>query len=105
MAKHGKKYQEVAKLVDKTKAYTPQEAIELAKKITRAQFDETVELHLRMGLDPRNAAQQVRGVALLPHGLGKTGLASLVVLWFAITREQASLETIFGSSTITWSGS
>lgn len=71
MARGGKKYQEAAKLLDKTKAYSPQEAIELAKKMAHAKFDETVELHLRMGLDPRNANQQVRGVALLPHGLGK----------------------------------
>jgi len=71
MAKHGKNYQEAAKLLDRTKAYSPQEAIELAKKAAHARFDETVELHLRMGVDPRNASQQVRGVALLPHGLGK----------------------------------
>jgi len=67
----GKKHQEALKLLDKTKIYPPQEAIELAKKIAHARFDETVELHLYMGLDPRNASQQVRGVALLPHGLGK----------------------------------
>ena len=71
MAKGGKKHTEAAKLLDKTKAYSPEEAIELAKKMTHARFDETVELHLRMGLDPRNATQQVRGVTLLPHGLGK----------------------------------
>ncbi len=71
MAGHGKKYQEAAQVVDEEKAYHPQEAIELAKKVAHARFDETVELHLRMGVDPRNAAQQVRGVALLPHGLGK----------------------------------
>jgi large subunit ribosomal protein L1 len=71
VTKHGKKYAEAIKLVDKTKAYSPQEAIELAKKAAYTQFDETVELHLRMGVDPRDAEQQVRGVALLPHGLGK----------------------------------
>ena len=71
MVKHGTKYQEAAALIDRTKTYPPQEAIELVKKSAYAKFDETVELHLRMGLDPRNAAQQVRGVALLPHGLGK----------------------------------
>lgn len=71
MAKHGRKYNEAAVLVDRDTAYQPQEAIELAKKSAHAKFDETVELHLRMGLDPRNAQQQVRGVALLPHGLGK----------------------------------
>ena len=71
MARHGKKYQAAIKLLDKTKTYSPEEAIELAKKMAHASFDETVELHLRMGLDPRNANQQVRGVTLLPHGLGK----------------------------------
>ncbi len=71
MAKHGKKYLEAAKLLDRTKAYHPREAIELAKKMAHTKFDETVELHLRMGVDPRDATQQVRGVALLPHGLGK----------------------------------
>jgi len=72
MARHGKNYQESVKLVDRSKGYSPQEAIELAKKMAHAQFDETVELHLRMGVDPRNANQQVRGVALLPYGLGKS---------------------------------
>jgi large subunit ribosomal protein L1 len=71
MVKHGRKYREVATLVKLDTDYQPQEALELAKKTARARFDETVELHLRMGLDPKNAAQQVRGVALLPHGLGK----------------------------------
>ncbi|HUV56810.1 MAG TPA: 50S ribosomal protein L1 [Dehalococcoidales bacterium] len=71
MAKHGKNQQEAVKLVDRTKAYAPDEAIKLAKQAAHAKFDETVELHLRMGVDVRNASQQVRGVALLPHGLGK----------------------------------
>jgi len=71
VVKHGKKYAEATKLIDRTKVYSPQEAIELAKKAAYTQFDETVELHLRMGVDPRDAEQQVRGVALLPHGLGK----------------------------------
>ena len=71
MTKHGKKYQEAIGLLDKEKAYSPEEAVELARKMAPARFDETVELHLRMGLDPRNATQQVRGVALLPKGLGK----------------------------------
>jgi len=71
MVKQGKKYQEAVKLRDREGTYSPQDAIELAKKMAYAKFDETVELHLRMGVDPRNASQQVRGVALLPHGLGK----------------------------------
>jgi large subunit ribosomal protein L1 len=72
MAKHGKKYQEAVKQIEPGKFYEPREAIEVAKKISYARFDEAVELHLSMGVDPKNASQQVRGVALLPHGLGKT---------------------------------
>ncbi|UCG55368.1 MAG: 50S ribosomal protein L1 [Dehalococcoidia bacterium] len=71
MKPHGKKYVESIKQLDKNSEYPPEEAINQAKRITYTNFDETVELHLRMGVDPRNANQQVRGVALLPHGLGK----------------------------------
>lgn len=71
MKKYSKRYQEAIKLVEKNKQYEPKEAIEVIKKMPRTKFDETVELHLRMGLDPRNATQQLRGVAPLPHGLGK----------------------------------
>jgi len=68
---HGKQYEAAAKLVDRSKIYEPAEAVSTAKKSAYAKFDESVELHLRMGVDIRNANQQVRGVALLPHGLGK----------------------------------
>jgi len=71
MTKQGKNYRKSAEQLDKTKTYSPQEAVGLVKSMAYAKFDETVELHLRMGVDPRNADQQVRGVALLPHGLGK----------------------------------
>lgn len=71
MVKHGKKYEAIAATIDKSKSYQPQEAVGLVKKSAPSKFDETVELHLRMGLDPKNATQQLRGVALLPHGLGK----------------------------------
>jgi large subunit ribosomal protein L1 len=71
MVTRGKNYQESAKKVDSNIKYQPQEAVELVKQATFVKFDETVELHLRMGVDPRSADQQVRGVALLPHGLGK----------------------------------
>lgn len=71
MTVHGKKYTAAAALVEKEKTYGVAEAIELAKKAAYAAFDETVEVHLKMGLNPRSADQQVRGVALLPHGLGK----------------------------------
>jgi large subunit ribosomal protein L1 len=71
MAQQGKKYREAIKLLDREKAYLPEEAVGLAKKTAHANFDETVELHMRLGVDPKNATQQVRGVALLPYGLGK----------------------------------
>src|SRR5512134_1743825 len=67
----GKKYLEAAKKVEHLKPYAPVDAINLAKEVAPAKFDETVELHLRTGLDPRHADQQLRGTALLPHGLGK----------------------------------
>ncbi|MFR5265720.1 50S ribosomal protein L1 [Clostridium sp.] len=68
----GKKYVESAKLVDKNALYTPAEALELAVKTAKAKFDETIELHVRLGVDPRHADQQVRGAVVLPHGTGKT---------------------------------
>jgi large subunit ribosomal protein L1 len=71
MVDHGKRFEAVEKLVEAGKEYSPAEAIALAKKSATAKFDETVEMHLRMGLDPRNSAQVVRGVALMPAGLGK----------------------------------
>ncbi|MFC1870157.1 50S ribosomal protein L1 [Chloroflexota bacterium] len=71
MVKRSKNYQEALTVVDTSRTYPPQEAIALAKQATHTKFDETVELHLSMNVDPRNASQQVRGVALLPHGLGK----------------------------------
>ncbi|UCC62637.1 MAG: 50S ribosomal protein L1 [Anaerolineae bacterium] len=72
MPKRGRKYKEAAAKIDRERAYSPQEAIELVKEISFANFDETVELHLKLGVDPRHADQQVRGVVVLPHGLGKT---------------------------------
>jgi large subunit ribosomal protein L1 len=71
MAKKGKRYQEAAAKVDKAKFYSVDEAIALAKEIHPAKFDETVELHIKTGLDPRHAEQQIRGSTVLPHGLGK----------------------------------
>lgn len=71
MAKHGKQYQEAAKLVDITKDYSPEEAVELVKKTSYTKFDGTIEAHLRMGLDPRKADQQIRSTVQLPHGTGR----------------------------------
>jgi large subunit ribosomal protein L1 len=72
MKKHGKRYEEIAKLVEEDKAYSPAEAIELVKKTSTVKFDSTIEVHMRMGLDVRHADQQVRGTADLPAGTGKT---------------------------------
>ena len=69
--KHGKKYVESAKLVDRAKLYEVAEALELAAKTASAKFDETVEMHIRLGVDSRHADQQVRGAVVLPNGTGK----------------------------------
>lgn len=71
MAKRGKRYQEIAKLVDRQKFYSPAEAIALVKKCATAKFDETVEVAFKLGVDPRHADQQVRGTVILPHGTGR----------------------------------
>lgn len=70
--RRGKAYKEAVSKIDKTKLYTPAEAIELVKEIATAKFDETVEVHVKLGVDPRHADQQVRGTVSLPHGTGKT---------------------------------
>ena len=70
--KHGKKYMETAKAVDRAKLYDPDEAIALVKKAAVAKFDETIEAHIRTGCDGRHADQQIRGAVVLPHGTGKT---------------------------------
>jgi large subunit ribosomal protein L1 len=75
----GKNYVESAKLVDKSALYTPTEALDLAVKTAKAKFDETIEIHVRLGVDPRHADQQVRGAVVLPHGTGR----SVKVLVFA----------------------
>jgi large subunit ribosomal protein L1 len=72
MPKHGKKFVNAAKLVDPIKLYDPREAVSLAKQTSFVNFDATVELHFRLGVDPRHADQMVRGTSVLPHGTGKT---------------------------------
>jgi large subunit ribosomal protein L1 len=72
MAKVGKHYAEAAKLIEAGKLYDVDESIALVKKLARAKFDETVEVHVKLGVDGRHADQQVRGAVVLPHGIGKT---------------------------------
>jgi large subunit ribosomal protein L1 len=72
MAKHGKKFRAAAQKVEPDHSYSPEEAVTLAKETSITNFDATVEVHIRLGVDPRHAEQQVRDVVILPHGLGKT---------------------------------
>lgn len=102
MAKQGKKYQEAAKLIDKTRLYDPSEAIELVKKVATAKFDETIEAHVKLGVDSRHADQQVRGAVVLPHGTGKT----VKILVFAkgekaIEAEKAGADYVGGDELVT----
>jgi len=71
MASRGKRYNKASELIEEGHEYIPSEAVEILKKTATAKFDETVELHLRTGADPRHADQQVRGISVLPHGIGK----------------------------------
>jgi large subunit ribosomal protein L1 len=72
MSRHGKKYLEAVSKIDRDKLYSPEEALQLAKDTSTAKFDATIEVHMRLGVDPRHADQMVRGVTLMPNGLGKT---------------------------------
>lgn len=72
MRKHGKKYREIAASYDRTKLYDATEATSIVKKNARSKFDETVEIHIRLGVDPKKSDQNVRGTVLLPHGTGRT---------------------------------
>ena len=88
MPKHGKKYLEALKLVESDKLYQPQEAVSLLKKINYVKFDPTMEVHMKLGVDPRHADQMVRGVAMLPAGTGK----EVKVLVFAQGEKAAEAE-------------
>jgi len=88
MAKHGKKYREALKLVEEGKLYQPQEAVSLLKQMNYLKFDPTVEIHMKLGVDPRHADQMVRGVAMLPAGTGK----EVKVLVFAQGEKVAEAE-------------
>ena len=89
----GKKYQESAKLIDKAALYDTAEAMELVVKTAPAKFDETVELHVKLGVDSRHADQQVRGAIVLPHGTGKTQR----VLVLDVYKRQENMEATQGA--------
>ncbi|NLV86920.1 MAG: 50S ribosomal protein L1 [Clostridiales bacterium] len=85
----GKNYKESAKLIDRTNLYDPEEAFDLVVKTSKAKFDETVELHVKLGVDSRHADQQVRGAIVLPHGTGKT---RRVLVFCKPEREQEAID-------------
>ena len=94
--KHGKKYNESAKLVEAGRLYEPTEAIALAQKTAVAKFDETIELHVRLGVDPRHADQQVRGAVVLPNGTGKTVRVLVFAKGEKLAEAQAAGADYFG---------
>lgn len=95
MPAHGKRYQEASKIFDRDTLYSLDQAVEMAKKMATAKFDETIEMHFRLGIDPRHSDQQVRSTVMLPHGLGKT----VRVLVFA-EGEDARIATEAGADII-----
>lgn len=97
MAKFGKKYAESAKLVDRTKLYDMGESLELLKQISKAKFDETVEVHVKLGVDGRHADQQVRGAVVLPHGIGKTKKVLVIAKGEKATEAEAAGADFVGS--------
>ena len=90
----GKNYKESAKLIDKQALYDPQEALQLVINASKAKFDETVELHVKLGVDGRHADQQVRGAIVLPNGTGKT----VRVLWKRPSRPAPTMPAVWSTS-------
>src|SRR5260221_2553650 len=109
MAQHGKKYLEAQKLVEDGKLYQPREAISLLKEMNYVKFDPTVEVHMKLGVDPRHADQQVRGIAMLPAGAGKEAKvlvfaqAEKVVEPDAPGADFLGLENLLNQSEVNWS--
>ncbi|MGH9121859.1 MAG: 50S ribosomal protein L1, partial [Acidimicrobiales bacterium] len=97
MSKHGKKYEDAVKTFDNTRAYAPQEALDLVKSLAPAKFDETVELALRLGVDPRKADQIVRGTVSLPAGTGKTVRVAVFAAGAAAEAARAAGADIVGA--------
>ena len=92
----GKNYQESAKLIDRAKFYDPEEALDLVIKASKAKFDETVEVHVKLGVDSRHADQQVRGAIVLPHGTGKTARVLVFAKGDKLAEAEAAGADFFG---------
>ena len=92
----GKNYQESAKLIDRAKLYDPEEALDLVVKASKAKFDETVEVHVKLGVDSRHADQQVRGAIVLPHGTGKTARVLVFAKGDKLAEAEAAGADFFG---------
>jgi len=92
----GKNYQESAKLVDRAKLYDPEEALDVVVKASKAKFDETVEVHVKLGVDSRHADQQVRGAIVLPHGTGKTARVLVFAKGDKLAEAEAAGADFFG---------
>ena len=92
----GKNYQESAKLVDRAKLYDPEEALDLVVQASKAKFDETVEVHVKLGVDSRHADQQVRGAIVLPHGTGKTARVLVFAKGDKLAEAEAAGADFFG---------
>ena len=92
----GKNYQESAKLIDRAKVYEPLEALDLVIKASKAKFDETVEVHVKLGVDSRHADQQVRGAIVLPHGTGKTARVLVFAKGDKLAEAEAAGADFFG---------
>ena len=92
----GKNYQESAKLVDRAKLYDPEEALDVVIKASKAKFDETVEVHVKLGVDSRHADQQVRGAIVLPHGTGKTARVLVFAKGDKLAEAEAAGADFFG---------
>ena len=98
--KKGKKYVDSLKLYDKSKAYDSEEAVKLVCETAKAKFDETIELHCKLGVDPRHADQQVRGVVVLPHGTGRTLRVLVITKGAKADEAQAAGADIVGGDEI-----
>ena len=97
--KHGKKYVDSAKLIDRAKLYDAEEALDVCIKTAKAKFDETVEAHIKLGVDSRHADQQVRGAIVLPNGTGKTNIIHCPIgkASFGVQKLQENFDTLMGA--------